>query len=113
MTSQNLLLLANRIRTLYINLLGILRNEEEENWIRGVKASINLLDLSDSMPEENLVGRLRDVLSIYKTMNAGYGSFTDFFIWHEDDEQRAKANRLLGTLRKELWEAISELRLKI
>lgn len=70
--------------------------EGEDNWIRGVRSVIRALD----------AGEMKEAARTYKRINSGANSFSDFYIWREDFNQRYEANRELGQLRAEIWRTL-------
>jgi len=85
-----------KIKTLLSSLQGLLRHQDERNWIRGITAAIDALDGADG---------LNQARSIYGSMNRGVGSFADYNVWVDDFDARVKANQNLDSLRSQLWSA--------
>jgi hypothetical protein len=85
-----------KISALLSELESILRKQGENNWIRGIKAALDVLD------EPNGVDQAR---SIYSSMNRGVGSFADYNVWIDDFNARMKANQDVDRLRAQLWTA--------
>jgi len=84
------------IKSLLSSLQGLLHQQGERNWIRGVTAALDALDAADG---------LNKARSIYGSMNRGVGSFADYNIWIDDFDARVKANQGLDSLRAQLWSA--------
>lgn len=59
--------------------------------------------------EPELYDALIRAKSIYSTMNAGYGSFSDYGIWRENYEERAMANRILENIKHAIWRIMEGL----
>lgn len=85
-----------KIRSLLASLQELLRQQGEHNWIRGVTAALDALDVPDGF---------NSARSIYGSMNRGVGSFADYNIWIDDFDARVKANQGLDSLRTQLWNA--------
>jgi hypothetical protein len=96
---------ANTVLDLLKRLERLLISEGEDNWIRGIRSSIAILESAGSDDAESSKA-LNEVASIYKTMYAGAGSFSDFFLWRDDEAERIEANKELDNLRDELWTAL-------
>ncbi|PJG58426.1 hypothetical protein [Aeromonas cavernicola] len=91
-----------RLLELFKKLRGILASEDDKNWIRGIEAII--FDLSS---QEAIVGNedevVRYVEYTYKGMCRGNGSFSDFYIWRDDFEERVSENEKLNNLKEKIW----------
>jgi hypothetical protein len=98
-----------RLIDIYSGILEIVNSEHGKTWSRGIEESIKLLKIANDSEGEFKRERLKDVFSIYNTMNAGSGSFSDFHIWRDNYEERVKANKPLEELRDKLWAEISSL----
>jgi hypothetical protein len=93
----------NKIRVrkllkLFLELKKIMICERENNWIRGIDLIINSLRQSENADET-----IRYVSATYKSMSSGSNSFSDFFIWREDFDERVLANGELDKLKEDIW----------
>lgn len=109
MTFNKILEIANRLRDHFVELQQIMIQENETNWLRGIETIIGLLNFNQSEDLEDKTERLRKVLSINKTMNAGYGSFSDFHIWRDDFDERVQENESLKTIQNQIQEEMDNL----
>lgn len=87
------------IRQLLIQVCNILERHAENNWVRGIRATLGEID-TDNSPDA--LDRAR---TIYASLNRGQGGFSDYNIWLDDFEERQKANSNLDDLRVQLWKA--------
>ncbi|MES2902394.1 MAG: hypothetical protein V4723_21885 [Pseudomonadota bacterium] len=74
----------------------LLRNNGEHNWIRGVVAARNCLRAEDPKAFDEARRVIRD-------MSSGAGSFSDYYVHHEDFEIRQSLNRPLDELKAAIW----------
>lgn len=101
--------LATQLQDLLRQLQVILTREGEENWQLGVMAALGELNGSQELSEDEVLERIKRAASIYRTMNSGSGSFSDFHVWRDDYDQRVQANETLDEVRERLWETVSEI----
>ena len=94
-----------RLNMLFNKLKVILLQENEDNFIRGINS---ILDMIQSSLEynENAKATIKSVGNTYFFMNSGNGSFSDFFIWREDFNERVEANKVLTNLRNDITSLI-------
>ena len=81
-----------------LELEAYLQAQGDRNWIRGIAAARQSLES----------GNAADAKSIYKTMCAGNGSFSDYNIYHDDPDTRVRLNAPLERLRSQIWEVLVE-----
>ncbi|MGA6111812.1 hypothetical protein ACPESL_13920, partial [Psychrobacter pocilloporae] len=55
---------------------------------------------------EDAKATIKSVGDTYSLMNSGNGSFSDFFIWREDFNERVEANKVLTKLRSDITSLI-------
>lgn len=110
MKYRDLYAVANELEDLLGDLRQILVEEHGTNWVRGVDACLDQLPKTHSAGKADLLAQLQIVASTYRSMMRGYGSFSDFFIWREDFEERVRANERLDRIRQELWKIVEDLR---
>src|SRR5471030_1967260 len=82
---------SKKLGDLLTQLESLLHDSEDRNWIRGVVAARNCL-----LSEE---GGFDAAASTYRSMNAGMGSFNDFYLHHDVFETRVRLNHPLDALR--------------
>lgn len=90
---------ADEIRQLLVQVCNILEKHAENNWIRGIRATLGEID-ADKSPTG-----LERARTIYASLHHGKNGFADYNIWLEDFEERQKANSNLDDLRDDLWKA--------
>ena len=97
-----------RLNMLFNKLKVILLQENEDNFIRGINS---ILDMIQSSLEynENAKATIKSVGNTYFFMNSGNGSFSDFFIWREDFNERVEANKVLKNLRNDITSLIASV----
>lgn len=92
----------DKLLELFKMLRVILVSEGDGNWIRGVDSiifSLSPKSISTSSDEE----AIRYAESTYKAMFRGNGSFSDFYIWRDDFEERVYENEKLDILKDKIW----------
>ena len=80
-----------RLNELFIQMRDVLIQEHEDNWIRGINSILNQIDYSLAS-NEDAKSTIRDIYYSYGSMNGGNGSFSDFYIWREDFDERVIEN---------------------
>lgn len=87
---------------LLCQLEALLKAEGESNWIRGVRAAIiaGKSRKDGSVTEEDA---FQEMASTYRSLYGGAGSFSDYFIWREDLEERQEANKKFDKITNQLW----------
>jgi hypothetical protein len=75
------------------NLQALLLAHGERNWVRGIKEVGAFLEAGDTAR----------AASTYKSMLAGNGSFSDYYIHAEGLDERRRLNGSLDQLRDQLW----------
>lgn len=91
-----------KLRCLLLSLLVILKRESEEGWLRSIKVMLDkvdmgLLDHADSKETIDCVARM------YRAINGGSGSFSDFYVWRDNFDDRKKENDKLKIIKDDLW----------
>ena len=83
----------------------LLREEGESNWIRGIRASIHA---GESHKDKSVTEEVafKEMASTYRSMHGGSGSFSDYFIWRENFEERQKANKKFDQITNRLWKLL-------
>jgi len=96
----------NSIKQLLLNLIFILEKESEDNWIRAVYLMLDKVDngLSGKVDSKEVIDY---VSRTYKSISAGSGSFSDFFIWRENIDDRKKENKKLQKIKDDLWDLLT------
>ncbi|MEK6219390.1 MAG: hypothetical protein N2B01_00685 [Psychrobacter cryohalolentis] len=89
----------------FLKLREILLQEDEHNYIRGINVIINRIQYSLEY-NEDAKATIKSVGDTYSFMNSGNGSFSDFFIWKEDFNERVEANKVLTKLRSDITSVI-------
>ncbi|MDJ0088256.1 hypothetical protein [Pantoea allii] len=86
----------------------ILVKEHENNWMRGVLAIIEKLEFC--LNNEGVFKKeyLKEACDTWKTMEQGNGSFTDFYIWRDDEKERSEANKFLDSVKSKIWKVIND-----
>ncbi|OLF34657.1 MULTISPECIES: hypothetical protein [unclassified Psychrobacter] len=85
----------------FIELRKILIQENENNFIRGIDVILNRIQHSLNY-DENAKATIESVGDTYSFMNSGNGSFSDFFIWRENFDERVEVNEVLIELRNKI-----------
>ena len=92
----------------FLELKNILIQENEDNWIRGINAILNGIQSALKL-NKNAKATIISVGDTYSFMNSGNGSFSDFFIWREDFDERLEANKVLTNLRNNITSLIASV----
>lgn len=102
-------------KNISINLLNefeelkkILIKENEKNWVRGILAIIEKIERALSKDEALSNEYLEGACNIWKIMEQGNGSFSDFYIWRDDLKERKKANNELVSVKNNIWLIVNE-----
>ena len=84
---------------------ALLNEEGESNWIRGVRAAINVGESSrgENVTEE---AAFKEMAATYRSICGGAGSFSDYFIWREDFDERQEANKIFVQITNQLWKLL-------
>ena len=80
-----------RLNELFIQMRDALIQEHEDNWIRGINSILNQINYSLEN-NENIKDTIKSIGNTYSFMNNGNGSFSDFYIWREDFDERVIEN---------------------
>ncbi|WP_201594338.1 hypothetical protein [Psychrobacter vallis] len=97
-----------KLDVLFNKLKIILLQENEDNFIRGINSILNMIQFSLEY-NENAKATIKSVGNTYFFMNSGNGSFSDFFIWREDFNERVEANKILTNLRNDITSLIASV----
>lgn len=97
---------SNDLLQLFNELKKIMIRENENNWIRGVNLIIEALTPPDYGGKGSADEAIKYVEATYRNMVSGNGSFSDFFIWRDDFDEREKANKRLDSVRADIWNLI-------
>ena len=79
----------------------VMIQEGESNWIDGLQCAIQAGESANDSKQA-----LKEMSSIYRSMHGGAGSFSDYFIWRDDFDQRKEANKAFEALSSRLWELL-------
>lgn len=80
-----------RLSELFTHIRDILIRENEDSWIRGINSILSQINYSLAS-NEDAKSTIRDIYYRYGLMNRGNGSFSDFYIWREDFDERVIEN---------------------
>jgi hypothetical protein len=97
---------SNDLLRLFIELKQVMIRENENNWIRGVNLIIEALSPPEYGGKGSADEAVRYVENTYRNMVSGNGSFSDFFIWRDDFDDRVKANKELDRIKADIWTLI-------
>jgi hypothetical protein len=88
-------------------LRGILVAERDDNWVRGVEAIIEKLEwsLNDRCIEPYTY--YSDACDTWKSMYKGNGSFSDYYIWRDDFNERNRLNDDLDNIKDNIWNEVN------
>ena len=95
-----------RLADLFTQIRDTLIQENESNWIRGINSILNQINYSLASNEE-AKSTIRDIYYSYSLMNRGNGSFSDFYIWREDFDQRVVENNKFIEIKDEIGSLIA------
>jgi len=79
-------------------------SEGEDNWINGVRLAKQVGEAGLQNGEADAA--LKEMRHIYRRMTSGQGSFSDYYIWREDFEERRRANEPFSRMLDELWQIL-------
>jgi hypothetical protein len=91
---------AEEVRALLNELLALLREQNEMNWSRGIRAATQELLGPGGVTNEDGLDNAR---SIYNTMVAGGRGFSEYSVWSENEDERIDANKRIDDLRCRIW----------
>ncbi|WP_445494469.1 hypothetical protein [Photorhabdus sp. SF281] len=98
-----------RLLELFFLLKDVIKNERDNEWLININDFITMLTPPYYGGIEDANVSLKRVSDSYKTMGRGNGSFSDYFIWREDFEERMKANEKFDDVKKEIWHILDNL----
>lgn len=99
-----------RLLFLFYELKEIMINENEDNWIKGINAIILSLTPPEYGGQYDIEKGLLYTIDTYTSIEAGNGSFSDFYIWRENFDERRLANEQLSNIKNEIWKIITDIR---
>ncbi|WP_201587700.1 hypothetical protein [Psychrobacter jeotgali] len=95
-----------RLANLFNQIRDILIQENEDNWIRGISSILNRINYSLEN-NENAKDTIKSIGNTYSFMNNGNGSFSDFYIWREDFDERVLENKNFMKIKNEISRIIA------
>ena len=98
---------ARELLQLFIELKKLMERENENNWVQGVNLIINALTPRDYGGCGTADKAINYVETTYRDMVSGNGSFSDYFIWRDDFDERKNANKILDKLKNNIWSLIN------
>lgn len=75
----------------FTELREVLIQENEDNWIRGINTILSTIHFA-LKDDDDAKETIRNVASTYFFMNSGNGSFSDYYVWREDFDERVECN---------------------
>ncbi len=84
-------------------LRNILISEKENNWIRGIESIIEKLEWSIDNKCEDPDHFFYSSCDTWKTMDKGNGSFSDYYIWRDDFDERVRLNKTFQKIKDNIW----------
>lgn len=82
-----------------------MKAEQGEEWLPGITLIVNALTPPFD-DDERLQSALQYVQATYKSMLGGSGSFSDFYVWRDDFDERVKENTRLDQIKSEIWDTL-------
>ncbi|MEE3627459.1 hypothetical protein UCD39_26375 [Nitrospirillum sp. BR 11752] len=92
---------------LFEGLRKILLEENENNWVRGINSICHSLSSCVKF-HGDFNGSINYVRETYKYMMGGNGSFSDFYIWRDNFNERVLENNKLDKIKDEIWKRLTE-----
>lgn len=86
---------------LFIQLKKIMVKENENNWIHAINNIINYLLSNKNAKDENYI--VNEVRKKLQSIYGGMGSFSDYYIWRDNYEERVKENEKLDSILDQIW----------
>lgn len=86
----------------------ILIRENESNWIRGIDAIIENIEWSVNEKCDAQYYYFVSSCDTWKTMDKGNGSFSDYYIWRDDLDERVRLNMILEEIKDKIWDIVSD-----
>ncbi|MCU5771739.1 hypothetical protein N5923_08805 [Erwiniaceae bacterium BAC15a-03b] len=87
----------------------ILIKYNENNWVRGVELVIEKLEWSFSEKCNEPYAFYLDACNTWKAMDRVNGSFSDYYIWHDDFNERVRLNELLDSIKNHIWDIVIKI----
>ena len=88
-------------------LRDILISEKEINWIRGVESIIEKLEWSNGNRCDDPECFFNSACDTWKTMDKGNGSFSEYFIWRDDFDERVRLNKIYQKIKDNIWDIVN------
>jgi len=85
----------------------ILIGENENNWMRGVDSIIEKLEWSTNNKCNDPCYFFNSSCDTWKTMDAGNGSFSEYYIWRDDFDERVRLNKIYHNIKDKIWSIVS------
>jgi hypothetical protein len=98
---------AQRLLELFQRLRNVLVAEQEKNWSRGIDLIVDAL-MPPFSDDEEVDAAIRYAHQTFRSMLAGAGSFSDFFIWREDFDERVEANASFDRLKEDIFSTFDQ-----
>ena len=83
----------------------LLDSESENNWSMAIGTISHKFE--SNIPASEKKNVIEAASKTFKKIYAGNGSFSDYCIWRDDPEDRAKANKEFDLLIDEIWSLIN------
>lgn len=96
-----------QIKKTLVDIINILKEEDENNWVR---AFIKMgCEVDKAISDDNLsADALKYIRDTYRSICQGNGSFSDFYIWRNNPKERIEANNNFKLLISKLSELSDE-----
>lgn len=88
-------------------LRDILVAERDDNWVRGVEAIIEKLEWSLNAKCIEPCIYYSDACNTWNSMYKGNGSFSDYYIWRDDFNERSRLNDQLNNIKINIWNEVN------
>ncbi|MFY0403623.1 hypothetical protein V8Z79_03420 [Pantoea dispersa] len=88
-------------------LRDILISEKEINWIRGVESIIEKLEWSNDNRCNDPESFFYSACDTWKTMDKGNGSFSEYYIWRDDFDERVRLNKIYQKIKDNIWDIVN------
>lgn len=100
-------ILSKNLLDKFEELKAILIRENEDNWIRGIDSIIEKLEWSMNNKCNNPDYFFYSSCDTWKTMDAGNGSFSDYYIWRDDFDERFRLNKIYQEIKDKIWDIVN------
>ena len=85
----------------------ILISEKENNWIRGIDSIIEKLEWSVNDKCDDPVFFFHSSCDTWKMMDKGNNSFSDYYIWRDDFDERVRLNKIYQNVKGKIWDIVN------